>query len=46
MQALTRFADYLAHLAAVVETMKAADLRLTLGLCVRDDMEEVIAEAA
>ena len=39
-------ADYLAHLAAVVETMKAAELRLTLGLCVRDDMEEVIAEAA
>jgi len=39
-------ADYLAHLAAVIETMKAAELRLTVALCVREDMETVIAEAA
>lgn len=38
-------ADYLLHLAAVVDTMKAAELRLTLGLCVRDDMDAVIADA-
>lgn len=38
-------ADYLAHLAGVAETMKAAELRLAIGLCVRDDMDAVIAEA-
>lgn len=37
--------DYLAYLAAVVETMKAAELRLTTALCVRDDMDAVIADA-
>lgn len=37
--------DYLAYLAALAETMKAAELRLTTALCVRDDMGAVIAEA-
>ncbi|MFO1301794.1 MAG: hypothetical protein U1F17_15765 [Burkholderiaceae bacterium] len=37
--------DYLVYLAAVVDTMKAAELRLTLGLCGRDDMDAVIADA-